>query len=133
MFLSSPELVRSVFRDIAAKLPLEDLQSVLWAKATDRFPEDYKGQAFGLHEEGTKERWDWFREAFLAEASERLDEQSAAVAWRAIDNTFAASFSVHKPRPDRDVDAAPYTFAFNSTISALNLRLREMICASVQA
>ena len=131
-YLHSPGLMKSVFRNIIDDLPLKALQSDLWAKAKDRFPEDYRGQPFTMYEEGTIERWSWFREAFVAAAGQRLGEQRAVVAWRAIDDTFAASFSDRKPRPSRDHDATPYTFPFNSTITALNCRLRELILASVQ-
>jgi hypothetical protein len=131
MFQFAPGLVRSVFKEINEALPLDEAQAVLWESAKGRFPDDYNGVPFVDHEAGTRDRWLWFREEFLSSASRRLDEQRAAVAWRAIDDTFAASFVDHKPRPGRDRDAAPYTFPFNATIARLNTHLRERICSLV--
>lgn len=129
-FLFVPGLVQSVFQKIVRDLQLEGLQQALWHKAKVRFPEDYDGKPIPPNEQGVKERWDWFRDAFIKEARQRLDEQRAALAWRAINDTFAASFPDHKPHSGRDQDDTPYTFPFNPTVCELNLRLRQKILGS---
>jgi hypothetical protein len=129
--LLAPGLVRSVFRAIVNDLPLDEIQSNLWQGAKARFPDDYTGRIVAMSEEDVKERWDWLGDAFLREAEPRIGEQRASVARRAIDDTFAASFAEHKPWPSRDQDAAPYTFPFNKTITALNGRLRARICEAI--
>jgi hypothetical protein len=127
----APGILQATFRGISEELPTEKGYSRIWHAAKAKFPSDYRGESFSLGEIQVKERWDWLRDSFQSMARETLGEQRSVLAWRAIDDTFAASFSEHAPRPARDQDATPFTFPFNSTVGALNIRLREKFVASV--
>ena len=126
-------LIQSVFRSIVDDLPLNKVETVLWDAAKKEFPEDYVGKVTGMSQEDVRRRWSWFRQEFFNLAKERIGEQRAALAWRGIDDTFAASFSDHRPRPDRDQDASPYTLQFNQSIASLNARLRARITEATEA
>jgi hypothetical protein len=90
-------------------------------------PDDYTGNVRDLKHTDASDRWRWFGETFVQEAKKSVDEQRAQLAWRAIDDAFAASFPDRKPMASRDLDAAPYTLPFNETIQAFNVRLRHLL------
>lgn len=122
-------ITQKLFQDIVTQLPLGQLHSFLLDKAKQKFPDDYAGDLAALAKTGASERWNWFRTAFVTEAEKRIGKELAWTAWNAIDAAFASSFPDHKPRARRDLDAAPYTLQFNSTISAFNHKLRELLMA----
>lgn len=119
-FVFAPGLVRSNFKSFCRDLPLDAFRDVLWAKAKERFPEDYSGGLESMSHTGVWERYDWLRSAFIEEAARRIGEERAGMLYHAVDTVFAASFHKHKPEAGRDLDATAYTIPFNDTIRSLN-------------
>jgi hypothetical protein len=119
-FVFAPGVVQSTFENFCRDLPLDAFRKELWAKAKERFPEDYNGDLEAMSHTGVWERYDWLRTAFIEEAARRVGEQRAGMLYHAVDTVFLASFREHKPQVARDLDATSYTIPFNETIRSLN-------------
>ncbi|MEY9350101.1 hypothetical protein ABIF65_010969 [Bradyrhizobium japonicum] len=78
-FAFAPGLVQSIFESLCRDLPLEPFRDELWAKAKERFPEDYNGSLGAMSHTGVGERYEWLRTAFIEEASRRVGEQRAGM------------------------------------------------------
>jgi hypothetical protein len=70
-FAFTPHVVQSLFRRIVTELPFDEFRDVLWESAKARFPADYVGDVGAIGKVGAEERWKWFRDTFLVEATKR--------------------------------------------------------------
>jgi hypothetical protein len=66
MFAFAPGLTQRFFESAARDLPLAEFRDQLWARAKERFPDDYTGNLEAMSRTGVEERYDWLRNAFLA-------------------------------------------------------------------
>lgn len=123
----APGLVQNCLRRIVEDLPWQSFRDRLWKLGKERYPNDYTGDVVFQDKADAEERWKWFQTTFLVEASKRVEENRAGLAWMAVDACLAASFPDHKPVARRDLDASPYTLPFNRTVCALNRRLLDKL------
>jgi hypothetical protein len=127
-FLFAPGLLQSLFITINEKLNLDKFNTTLQELARNKFSDDYIGKTLSLDDDGVRERWEWLRSTFLEIATTKIgNPQEAYSAWRAIDNTFAATGLSYPPRASRDHAAAPCIFNFNATVLAFNRHLIDLI------
>jgi hypothetical protein len=131
LFVFAPGLVQSTFDSLCRQLPLDPFRNELWAKAKERFPEDYDGSLGAMSHTGVWQRYDWLRTAFIEEAGRRVGKERAGMLYHAVDTVFSASFHEQKPQVARDLDATCYTIPFNETIRALNGRLIRRLLSRV--
>lgn len=82
-FVFAPGLVQSTFENFCRDLPLDAFRKGLWARAKERFSEDYNGEIEAMSPTGVWERYDWLRSAFIEEAGRRVDEQRAGMLYSA--------------------------------------------------
>ncbi len=120
MFAFAPGLTQRFFESAARDLPLAEFRDQLWARAKERFPDDYTGNLEAMSRTGVEERYDWLRNAFLEEATRRIGEQRAGTLYNAADTVFSFSSSERAPQAGRDLDATLYTIPFNETIRSIN-------------
>ena len=126
-FAFAPGLIQRCFQDAIGDLPLSEFRDRLWARARERFPDDYIGNLSGMSRTGVEDRYNWLREAFLEDAKDRLGEQRAGMLYNAADTVFSSSFLALMPKAGRDLDATLYTLPFNETICTLNRSLVQKL------
>jgi hypothetical protein len=110
-------------------LPLQAFKEHLWQLAKKRFPADYAGSLDELQKIGVIERYDWLRDVFATEATQRIGDQRAWCLWNAVDAVFSGSLFEQTLQASRDLDATLYTLPFNETIRHFNRRLIDRLVA----